>query len=165
MTFEPPPPPNKIGALTRQEVNAFLALPWNGRLATVTPRHTPHVVAVWYEYEPRERAFYVVGRERSAYVADILRNPAVAFHVADDVHLEHTRVIVEGTAEILDGPVAPKDVPRLRKMVADMSLKYLGERGAEYAERTMDRPRYLIKITPTRWQTWTGREWAPRYRK
>jgi PPOX class probable F420-dependent enzyme len=161
----PPPPQKKIGRLADPEVDAFLAYPWNGRLATITPDGTPYVVPVWYEYDPRERVFYVIGRLRSTYVEHIQRNSAVAFHVADDVHREHTRVLVEGTAEIVEGPVVLRDSPRIRQMAAAMSLKYLGERGTEYAERTMERPRYLIRITPKRWQTWTGGEWARRYRE
>ncbi|MDR7545563.1 MAG: pyridoxamine 5'-phosphate oxidase family protein [Armatimonadota bacterium] len=159
------PPPEKIGSLTEAELNAFLAQPWNGRLATVTPEGTPYVVPVWYEYDPAGRVFYVVARERSAYIEHIRHNPAVAFHVADDVHLEHTRVLVEGTAEILEGPVAPADSPRIRALAVKMTMKYLADRGPEYAQRTDRRPRYLIRITPRRWHTWTGREWAAKYRR
>lgn len=159
------PLPRKIGRLTEVETATFLAQPWNGRLATVTSRGTPYVVPVWYEYDPRERVFYVVGRLRSAYVEHIARNAAVAFHVADDIRGRNTRVLVEGSAEILEGPAAPKDSGRIYKLTVDMSRRYLGPRGEEYAQRTVDRPRYLIKITPGRWQTWTGGEWAARYRK
>ncbi|MDR7522804.1 MAG: pyridoxamine 5'-phosphate oxidase family protein [Armatimonadota bacterium] len=158
-------PPDRFGRLTEAEMTAFLQQPWNGRLATVTPQNTPYVVPVWYEYDPAERVFYIVARERSAYVEHIRHNPAVAFHVADDLHLQHTRVLVEGTAEILEGPVAPDDSPRLRALAVRLSRRYMGERGPEYAQRTMGRPRYLIKITPQRWQTWTGGEWARRYRE
>jgi len=164
MMEHPPSPPKKIGTLTPEEITAFLTRPWNGRLATVTPEHTPYVVPVWYEYDPGAGVFYVVGRLRSAFVAHIRRNPAVAFHVADDVHAEHTRVLVEGTAEILEGPITPRDSPRIHALGLDMSRRYLGPQGEAYAQKTMDRPRYLIRITPRRWQTWTGREWAPRYR-
>jgi PPOX class probable F420-dependent enzyme len=150
--------------LTETEMTAFLTQPLNGRLATVTPEHTPYVVPVWYEYDPRDRVFYVVARERSAYVVHIRHNPAVAFHIADDAHLEHTRVLVEGTAEILEGPIAPAVSPRVRELGLRMTSRYLADRGAEYAQRTDRRPRYLIRITPKRWHTWTGREWASRYR-
>jgi PPOX class probable F420-dependent enzyme len=160
----PAPPPDKIGSLSEAELNAFLAQPWNARLATVTPECTPYVVPVWYEYDPVARVFYVVARERSAYVEHIRHNPAVAFHIADDVHLEHTRVLVEGTAEILEGPAAPADSPRIRELAVKMTMKYLADRGPEYAQRTDRRPRYLIRITPRRWHTWTGREWAAKYR-
>ena len=159
------PLPDRVGGLTEAEMNAFLAQAWNGRLATVTPENTPYVVPVWYEYDPAERAFYVVARERAAYVEHIRHNPAVAFHIADDARLEHTRVLVEGAAEILEGPVAPADSPRIRALAVTMTRKYLADKGPEYAERTDNRPRYLIRITPKRWRTWTGREWAPRYRR
>jgi PPOX class probable F420-dependent enzyme len=156
-------PPDKIGPLTAAEIDAFLAHPWNARLATVSPEHEPHVVAVWYRFDPEERAFYVVPRAKSAFVEHIRRNPAVTLHIADDAHVDHTRVVVQGRAEIVEGPVAPAGHSRLRDLVLDLSRSYLGERGPEYAGRTLDRPRYLLKITPRRWRSWTGREWAPSY--
>lgn len=158
-------PPDKIGKLTDSELDEFLAAPWNARLATITPDDTPYIVPVWFEFDSDDRVFYVVARSRSAYVDHMQNSPAVAMHIADDVHLEHTRVLIEGTAEILAGPVIPEDDDQLRDMVVSMARKYMGEPGPEYAERTMSRPRYLIRITPTRWQSWTGREWAPRYRE
>jgi hypothetical protein len=87
----------------------------------------------------------------------------VAFHVADDVHLSHSRVLFQGLAEILEGPVAPSRSPRLHALVVKMVAKYIGPEGADYAARTADRPRYLIRIVPRRMTTWTGREWHPRY--
>lgn len=158
-----PPPPLKIGPLTEEEIRLFLAHPWVARLATVTPEGTPYVVPVWYQYDPQERVIYIVGRERSSYVAHIRATPAVAFHVADDVHREHTRVLVEGSAHIVEGPVAPKDSPRLGALVVEMSRRYLGAEGDRYARETLERPRYLIRITPRRWHTWTGAAWARRY--
>jgi PPOX class probable F420-dependent enzyme len=143
----------------------FLAAPWNGRLATVTPEGTPHVTPVWYEYNPADRTIDIVARARSVYVRHIQSDPRVAFHVADDVRLSHTRVLVQGTAEILEGPVPPQESLRIKSLVARMVVKYMGPAGAEYAARTDDRPRYLIRITPRTVTTWTGREWHPRYRR
>lgn len=156
-------PLTKVGPLTRAEIDAFLAHPWNARLATVTPQHEPHVVAVWYRFDPEQRVFYVVPRARSAFVQHITHNPRVVLHIADDAHLEHTRVIIHGRAEIVEGPVAPEHHSNLRGLVLDLARAYMGERGPEYAGRTLARPRYLLKIVPRRWQSWTGREWAPSY--
>ncbi len=158
-------PPDKVGKLTEDEITAFLAQPWKARLATVTPKNTPYIVPLWYEYDAAKEVFYIIARERSKYVEHIVRNPAVALHIADDAHLENTRVLVEGTAQILDGPVAPAASPEIREIAKAMAHKYMGAEGAEYAQRTMSRPRYLIQITPRRWRSWTGREWAPHYRK
>lgn len=157
-------PPAKAGPLTRVEIEAFLALAWNARLATVNPEHEPHVVAVWYKFDPNERVFYVVPRAKSVFVEHIRQNPAVTLHIADDAHLEHTRVIVRGRADIVKGPVAPENDPGLRSLVLDLARAYMGERGPEYAGRTLARPRYLLRIVPRGWRSWTGREWAPYYR-
>jgi PPOX class probable F420-dependent enzyme len=161
MSFEPS---DKIGGLTGPELIAFLAAPWNARIATVTRDGWPYVTPVWYEFDPETRTFFVVGRERAAWVAHIRDNPRVAFHVADDVHAQHTRVLVQATAEIVEGPTAPAASPRLLELTHRLSVRYLGPDGPRYAERTLARPRVLVRITPTRWATWTGGEWHPRYR-
>ena len=165
MATPPPSWEGRIGGLSDREIAEFLAAPWNGRLATITPERMPHVTPVWYEYNPADRSIDIVARDRSAYVRHIQANPQVAFHVADDVNLAHTRVLFQGTAEILEGPVAPARSPRIKAIVGRMVARYMGSQGAEYASRTDNRPRYLIRITPRTVTTWTGREWHPRYRQ
>jgi nitroimidazol reductase NimA-like FMN-containing flavoprotein (pyridoxamine 5'-phosphate oxidase superfamily) len=157
-------PPTKIGKLSQNEIDRFLALPWNARLASMTPAQTPYVAPVWYHFDPATRCFFVVARERSQYVTHLQQNPAVALQIADDLHLEHTRVLVEGLAQIVEGPLPPAQNPTLRDLVNSMARRYMGEVGPTYAERTMHRPRYLLQIRPERWQSWSGGEWASRYR-
>ena len=99
----------------------FSRQPWNGRIATITPEGWPYVAPVWYELDLDARRFLVVGREHAAWVAHIRDNPRVAFHVADDAHAEHTRVLVQATAEILEGPVAPRLSPRLLELTYRLS--------------------------------------------
>jgi len=157
-------PTGKIGGLTDAEAAAFLAEPWNGRLATVDPDGWPAIAPLWYEFEAATRLFWVVGRERAAWVDHIRGESRVAFHVADDEHAEHTRVQIQGRAEIVEGPVPPTESPRLLDLTRRLSLRYLGPDGPAYAERTLARPRVLVRITADRWSSWTGREWHPRYR-
>jgi nitroimidazol reductase NimA-like FMN-containing flavoprotein (pyridoxamine 5'-phosphate oxidase superfamily) len=157
-------PTDKIGGLTEQELLAFLAHPWNARIATVTPEGWPYVTPVWYEFDLDARRFLVVGRERALWVGHIRDSPRVAFHVADDAHAQHTRVLIQATAEITEGPVAPRRSPRLLDLTHRLSRRYLGPGGPAYAERTLDRPRVLVSLTPVRWTSWTGGEWHPRYR-
>ncbi|HEV8475139.1 MAG TPA: TIGR03618 family F420-dependent PPOX class oxidoreductase [Methylomirabilota bacterium] len=161
MTWEPG---DRVGALSDADVARFLGEPWNARLATVAPDGWPHLTPVWYEYEPEGRAFLIVGRERAAWVAHVRREPRVALHVADDAHAEHTRVLVQGWAEIVEGPVAPASSPRVAALTRRLSLRYLGPDGPTYAARTAQRPRVLIRVAAEFWRTWTGREWHPRYR-
>lgn len=157
-------PSDKIGGLTEDELTVFLAEPWNARIATVTRDGWPYLTPVWYEFEEKGRSFVVVGRERAAWVAHIRDNPRVAFHIADDMHAQHTRVLVQATAAIVEGPVAPSRSPRLLELTHRLSRRYLGPDGPAYAERTLSRPRVLVRLTPTQWTTWTGGEWHPRYR-
>jgi len=161
MRFEPG---EKIGGLTEDELIGFLDYPWNARIATVTRDGWPYVTPVWYEVESEPRRFLVVGREHALWVDHIRYNPRVAFHVADDVRAQHTRVLVQATAELIEGPVAPRASARLLELNNRLALKYLGPDGASYAERTLDRPRVLVRLTPARWTSWTGREWHRRYR-
>jgi nitroimidazol reductase NimA-like FMN-containing flavoprotein (pyridoxamine 5'-phosphate oxidase superfamily) len=160
MTYQPS---DRTGSLTPAEIDAFLVEPWNGRVATVTPEGWPYVTPVWYDFEPRERVFYVVGRERAEWVIHIRHEPRVAFHVADDAHREHTRVLVQARAEIVEGPVAPSASPRIGELTRRLSVRYLGPKGPQYAEKTFDRPRVLVRLVPERWRSWTGGEWHTRY--
>jgi nitroimidazol reductase NimA-like FMN-containing flavoprotein (pyridoxamine 5'-phosphate oxidase superfamily) len=157
-------PSDKIGGLTEEELATFLVEPWNARIATVTSDGWPYLTPIWYEFERQTRSFLIVGRERARWVAHIRDNPRVAFHVADDLHAEHTRVLVQAAAEIVEGPVAPAASPRLLELTRRLSARYLGPAGPAYAERTLSRPRVLVRLVPARWTTWTGGEWHPRYR-
>lgn len=157
-------PSDKIGGLTDADLLAFLAEPWNARIATVSPEGWPYLTPVWYDFDPGARLFYIVGRERAEWVAHIRENPRVAFHVGDDLHAEHTRVLVQASAEIVEGPIAPSASARLGELTRRLARRYLGPEGARYAQLTIHRPRVLVRLRPTRWLTWTGREWHPRYR-
>jgi PPOX class probable F420-dependent enzyme len=161
VSFEPT---DKIGGLTDDEMAAFLAHPWNARIATVGSDGWPYVTPVWYQLERDSGSVLVVGRERAVWVQHIRDNPRVALHVADDAHAEHTRVLVQATAEVVEGPVAPRASARLLELTHALSRRYLGPDGPGYAEKTIDRPRVLVRLTPVRWTSWTGREWHPRYR-
>jgi nitroimidazol reductase NimA-like FMN-containing flavoprotein (pyridoxamine 5'-phosphate oxidase superfamily) len=157
-------PTDKIGGLTETELLAFIAHSWNGRIATITRDGWPYITPVWYEFDLDARRFLVVGREHTRWVGHIRDNPRVAFHIADDAHAQHTRVLVQATAEIVEGPVAPRRSPRLLDLTHRLSLRYLGPDGPSYAERTLDRPRVLVSLVSSYWANWTGREWPPRYR-
>ena len=160
MAFEPD---DHIGPLDEGTLVRFLAEPWNARIATVDAEGWPHVTPVWYDFDPVSRTFFVVGRERAAWVAHLRRDLRVALHVADDAR-RRTRAFVQGRAEVVEGPVAPAASQRIGELTDRLSLRYLGPNGPAYAALTADRPRVLIVITPERWQTWNGGEWHRRYR-
>lgn len=161
MPFEPD---DRIGPLDDATLVRFLAEPWNARIATVDADGWPHVTPVWYDFDAATRVFVVVGRERAAWITHIRHEPRVALHVADDIHVQHTRVLVQGRAEVVEGPVAPAASARIGAITERLSLRYLGPNGPTYAGRTAERPRVMIAIRPERWRTWSGQEWHARYR-
>ena len=150
-----------LRGLNDKETREFLAHPWICRLATVQPDGAPHVVPLWFEYNPNEHCLYLVARERSAYVEHIKDEPRGAVSIADD-SAGNRRVLIQGKAEIVDGPsVNGQWVPIGRRMAS----RYLGEdKGPRYLIPTLNRPRYLIRIPLEKVRSWQGGEWHPRYR-
>jgi len=105
---------------------------------------------------------WVIPRERSVFVKHIRRNPRVAVSCAYDT-APWTRILIQGKAEIVEGPKPVEGL--IAEIGKQMTVRYLGEHGAEYASLTWDRPRYLIKIIPEKITSWTGSEWANKYTK
>ena len=68
---------------------------------------------------------------------------------------------MRGKAEIIEGPTTMQG--KCLEIANRMAVRYLGEHGPEYLVPTYDRPRYLIKFTPTKLVSWEGVEWAQKY--
>lgn len=145
--------------LTVEEIDAFLRTPVIARLATVMPDGAPYVVPVWQHWDGS--SLYVIPRARSKFVDHVKREPRVAVSCADDVDPAHTRVLIEGTAEIVEGPV--EMAGRTLDIANEMARRYMGPDGPRYLARTARRPRYLIRVRPTRITSWRGGEWHRRY--
>ncbi|MEM4191577.1 MAG: pyridoxamine 5'-phosphate oxidase family protein [Nitrososphaerota archaeon] len=144
--------------LTKQELYDFLSRSSIiARLAIVKHDGSPYIVPVWYEYDGEN--FYIISRAKSAWVNYLKREPRVALQISFDAP-PSTRVLVEGDAEIVEGPVVGGKWVEIAKKMAS---RYLGERGPEYLVPTLNRPRYLIKIAPRKITSWEGVEWHPKY--
>lgn len=147
--------------LSPEEIDQFLATPIIARLATVQPDGAPYVVPVWQQWDGEN--MWVIPRGKSSFVKNIENEPRVCVSCADDVNPAHTRVTIEGVAEIVEGPVPLEG--RVKKIADEMAVRYMGPNGPEYAGRTADRPRYLVRITPTKIISWQGTEWSQKYIK
>lgn len=146
-----------IGGLTREQVAEFLAPGRVCRLACLDERGWPYVVPCWYEWDGE--ALWIIPRERSAWARFIQRDPRVAFTI-DEETAPYRKFLGQGQAEVVETPnVGGKWVPIAERM----SRRYLGEHGPDYLVPTLDKPRWLLRIVPTRVQTWSGVAWHPRY--
>jgi nitroimidazol reductase NimA-like FMN-containing flavoprotein (pyridoxamine 5'-phosphate oxidase superfamily) len=148
----------KMRALTPDEIIEFLAGPIVARVATIDQEGLPYVTPVWQEWDGT--AIWIVPRERSAWISHIQHEPHVAVSCALDSS-PYTRVLMRGVAEIVSGPEPMQG--RCLEIANRMAVRYLGEHGPEYLVPTLDRPRYLIRFTPSKMVTWEGVEWAQHY--
>lgn len=152
----------KNATLTREEMDAFLQKPVVARLATVKSDGAPYVAPVWHSWDGE--ALWIVPREKSVYVTHLRREPRVCVSIALET-APYTRVTIQGAAEIVEGPVDGQGGSAQWVSVArGMARRYLGEHGPDYLEPTLDRPRYLVKITPRKITTWEGVEWHEKYK-
>jgi hypothetical protein len=70
------------------------------------------------------------------------------------------KVIADGVAEVVEeANVGGQWV----EVATRMTYRYLGENGPSYLEPTLNQPRWLLKITPTKMRTWQGVGWARSY--
>jgi hypothetical protein len=103
---------------------------------------------------------YIIPRGKSKFVEYIKANPKVAVSCADDINPDHSRVLLEGTIEIVEGPVRMEGLGL--ELGTEMVQRYSGEAGLAYLEKTRDNLRYLLKLTPDKITSWRG-EWHQRY--
>ena len=139
--------------LTQEELDGFLRQPYLARLATIQEDGAPYIVPVWHEYDGE--ALYIVAREKSQYVTHIQHEPRVAVSI-----VEGAQVLIEGKATVVEGPVIGG---KWVDIAFNMARRYGGEGGVTYLNGTLDRPRYLIRVSLDKVISWTGDGWHPRY--
>jgi len=117
----------------------------------------PYAVPCWQEWDGE--AFWVVPRERSAWARFLQNDERCALTVDEDG--SQRKVTAQCRAVLVETPnVGGQWVP----IATRMSRRYLGENGPRYLHPTMDKPRWLFRLEPTRLQTWQGQDWAARYK-
>ena len=144
--------------LTGEQIDTFLCSPVIARLATVKPDGAPYVVPMWQHWDGE--SIYMVPRARSRFVEYVRLEPRVAVSCADDLNRDHSRVLIEGNAEILAGPI--RMYGRMLEIAREMAGRYGGESGLRYLEGTIQKPRYLLRVVPTTITTWSA-GWHERY--
>ena len=148
---------------------AFLTEPGHlVRLATVDESGAPRVVPIWFAYE--DGLVYVTPRERSAWWADLQRDPRCAL-VIDEEALPYRKVVARGAVTVVHGPGSDDAWRDLYRRIA---ARYVGEEAGEaYIQTTIAEPRALLSfpLDPSSATTWRmplpGEDpkgiWAPRY--
>ena len=134
-------------AMSKREMDEFLAGRHLARIATIHKGGAPFVVPVWFDWDGK--FCYVVGRKKSSWVKDITREPRVAVLI-DELDPNSPKVVIEGRAKII-GNKLEDWIDIGRRMVK----RYYGsDAGDSYLEGSIDQPRFTIKITPKKITSW-----------
>ena len=156
---------DKLGGMSREEMDDFLAGPWLARLACLRDDGWPYVVPVWYHWDGE--AFWVVARKRSEWAHYIAADPRVSL-VVDEPQAPIRKVICEGRAEIVEwgvGPFLDNGDRSIWNRIGEEHTgpRYLGERATEYRGGVSVEPCTTIRVPPSRLTTWQGFGWHRRY--
>jgi hypothetical protein len=160
--------PTYSHGMTPEERDAFLGSPdsaWLLKLAVLKPDGWPFVTPIWYQW--RDGAFYVVGRKRSAWVQDLIRDPRCSVCVDEEAMPPAgglRKVLARCSATVLEGPVTAQGSQWL-PVADEMALRYAGEKGQEGLKASYGWERYLVRLDPVEggMTTWQGVGWAKRY--
>src|SRR5262245_9299651 len=126
------------GPLGPEELDEFLDAPRLLKLACLRPDGWPYVVPLWYVW--RERRFYVIGRERAAWVGFVRADRRVGILI-DEEGQRHRRFQATGLARIVEGPSPLGGSSELwREVGQQMGALYMADaRGQAYAQLTAER--------------------------
>jgi hypothetical protein len=149
----------KVGELSGAELDAFLGGGVLCRLAVLDEAGWPYVQPVWFAWDPAERIFWVVARQKSVWATYMQRDGRVALTI-DESERPYRKVFVQGRAEVVEEPNVGG---RWVGIAREMATRYLGPHGPDYIVPTLDKPRWLFKIVPVEMKTWQGVAWAKRY--
>lgn len=153
------------GGMLDVEIDEFLRSPdstWLLKLAVNKEDGWPMIVPLWYQWDGE--AFYVVGRKRSKWVADLERDPRCAVAIEETAHPRIRKVLAQCDAEIIEGPVRGEGSQWV-EVANEMATRYTGPSGPEQLVPSYGWERYLVKLVPRDGEltTWQGADWALSY--
>lgn len=157
---------DRIGGMSPEEMNEFLAGPWLARLACLKPDGSPYIVPCWYHWDGV--SFWVVPRVRSIWAHYMARDPRVAL-VVDEPEPPIRKVICEGTAVVVEagvGPYLDDGTKSVWNKIGERYTgpRYLGDKADEYRGGVNAEPCWTFKIVPEKLTTWQGFDWAKKYK-
>ena len=153
------------GPLSQEEFQEFISGNWLLKLAVTKSDGWPYVVPLWYEWQAE--AFWLVGRKRSEWVQDLIREPRCAACVEEkDIPPAggNRKVLAQCSAEVVEGP-AVANGSKWVEIANAMARRYVGPEGPEALSRSYGWERYLVKLSPRDGQltTFQGVDWHRRY--
>lgn len=137
------------GAMDQAALDAFLSQPHLARIATVR-ENRPHVVPMWFDWDG-ENLWMETGLGYQKH-KNLVINPSCAVTIdITEGGLRFKGAILEGEAELITEPQE-----FARQTAARIYRKYLGNEGiaALTPQEMINSPHAIIRLQPTRIQTW-----------
>jgi hypothetical protein len=148
----------KVGKLSQEELDAFLARGNVARLGVIDDKGWPYVVPTWYQWA--DGGFYIIPRARSAWASYMVNDQRVGLAI-DTPDPPYIKVHVQGQARLVEEPNVGG---RWVEIANEMSVRYLGPDGPKYLVPTLNEPRWLFFVEPVSLSSWQGTDWARRYK-
>jgi hypothetical protein len=160
--------PTYCGGMSAEEIDAFLGSPdsaWLCRLGVLKEDGWPFVTPMWYQW--RDGSFYVVGRKRSTWVQDLIRDPRCFVCIDEEATPPEgglRKVLARCLATVVEGPVVAEGSQWVA-VAHEMAGRYNGPEGQEGLKLSYGWERYLVRLDPVEdgVTTWQGVGWAKRY--
>ena len=159
-----------VGKMSAEEMGIFLEKGYTLRLACLKPNGDPFVVPCWHHWENKSECdrgsgcdcingcFWVIPRSRSKWAEYLKNDPRCSWVIDDDQTME--KVLCEGVAELVEESVVDGKWVGIAEI---MSVRYLGPDGPTYLVPTLNQPRWLFRLRPTKLRSWQGVGWAKSY--
>jgi hypothetical protein len=153
------------GPLSKAGLEEFLAGKWLIKIAVTKPDGWPYVVPVWYHWQGG--SFWAVGRKRSEWVHDLIRDPRCGICIEEkEIPPDggNRKVLAQCIADVVEGPVVAEG-SRWVEVANQMALRYVGPDGPAALSRSYGWERYLVELKPRGGQitTFQGVDWHRRY--
>ena len=160
--------PTYSHGMTPEETESFLGSEdsdWLLRLGVLREDGWPFVTPMWYQW--RDGSFCVVGRKRSSWVQDLIRDPRCSVCI-DEAAMPPEgglrKVLARCVATVVEGPVVAEGSQWL-PVAHEMAGRYVGEAGQEGLKASYGWERYLVRLDPVEGgiTTWQGVGWGKQY--
>lgn len=149
---------NKQNAMTRAEIDKFLAEKLVARVATLRKDGSVHITPLWYAWDGNS-LWLILGKERQ-HVTNLMRNPTISVIIDKDIRPQEGNlkpgaqaVLLRGKAQLLTGDRSQVEA------TTTILTRYLGPKGKEYVQAALEdgspgKNRVVVKLRPGKIVAW-----------
>jgi len=149
---------NKQNAMTKAEIDNFLAEKLVARVATLRKEGTIHITPLWYSWD--ENALWLILGKKRQHVNNLRRNPTISIMIDKDVRPQEGNLKPGAQAVLLRGKAQLfTDDKTQVEATTTLLTRYLGSKGKNYVEVAIQdgspgKNRVVVKLKPDKIVAW-----------